>query len=88
VCLPFYISNIETMYIPNVPKIAEPQSEELANALAENARLKKELELARIRDENRKMQEEINRINNPYQLWPYAPVDINKPQVIYCTLEA
>lgn len=77
------------MYVPNVPKIAEPQSEELANALAENARLKKELELARIRDENRKMQEEINRINNPYKLWPYAtPNDINEPQIIYCTLEA
>ena len=43
------------MYIPNTPKIAEPQSEELANALAENERLKKELELARIRDENRRM---------------------------------
>lgn len=76
------------MYIPNVPKIDEPQSKELADALAENARLKKELELARIRDENRKMREEINKINNPYQLWPYAPNDINNPQIIYCTLEA
>lgn len=83
----FYIEKCETMYVPNTPKIDEPQSKELADALAENARLREELELARIRDENRKMQEEINRINNPYQLWPYAPVDINKPQVIYCTLE-
>jgi len=83
-----YISNVETMYVPpNVPKIDEPQSKELADALAENARLRKELELARIRDENRKMQEEINRINNPYQLWPYAPNDIN-PNIVFCTLEA
>ena len=77
------------MYIPNTPKIDEPQSKELADALAENQRLKKELELARVRDENRRMQEEINRINNPYKLWPHAtPNDINNPQIIYCTLEA
>lgn len=73
------------MYIPNTPKIDEPQSEELANALAENQRLKKELELARIRDENRRMQEEINRINNPYKLWPYNhPIDPDTPTIIYC----
>ena len=74
------------MYIPNTPKIDEPQSEELANALAENQRLKKELELARIRDENRRMQEEINRLDHPNQLWPYWPwpTDPYPPQVIYC----
>lgn len=82
-----YISNIETMYIPNVPKIDEPQSKELADALAENARLKKELELARIRDENRKMQEEINRLKWPDKLWPYN-TDPYTPNIVYCTLEA
>ena len=71
------------MYIPNVPKIDEPQSKELAEALAENQRLKKELELARVRDENRRMQEEINRLNWPNKLWPYA--DPYTPQVIYCS---
>lgn len=85
--MPFYISNIETMYIPNVPKIDEPQSKELADALAENARLKKELELARIRDENRKMQEEINRLKWPDKLWPYN-TDPYTPNIGYCTLEA
>ena len=79
----FYIEKCETMYIPNVPKIDEPQSKELADALAENQRLKKELELARIRDENRRMQQEINRLNWPDKLWPYA--DPYTPQIIYCT---
>jgi len=72
------------MYIPNVPKIDEPQSKELADALAENARLKKELELARIRDENRRMQEEINRLKRPDKLWPYN-TDPYTPNIIYCT---
>lgn len=58
----------------------------MADALAENARLRKELELAKIRDENRKIQEEINRINNPYQIWPYNPNDINT-HITYCALE-
>ena len=71
------------MYIPNTPKIVEPQSEELTNALAENARLRKELELARIRDENRKMQEEINRLNWPDKLWPYNTGPYT-PNIIYC----
>lgn len=71
------------MYVPNVPKIDEPQSKELAEALAENQRLKKELELARVRDENRRMQEEINRLNWPNKLWPYA--DPYAPNIIYCS---
>lgn len=70
------------MHIPNVPKIDKPQSKELADALAENQRLKKELELARVRDENRRMQEEINRLNWPDKLRPYA--DPYTPQIIYC----
>ena len=74
------------MYIPNTPKIDEPQSEELANALAENQRLKKELELARIRDENRRMQQEINKLNWPDKLWPYTLpyTDPYTPNIIYC----
>lgn len=71
------------MYVPNVPKIDEPQSKELADALAENARLRKELELAKIRDENRRMQEEINRLNWLDKLWPYA--DPYTPNIIYCS---
>ena len=71
------------MYVPNVPKIDEPQSKELADALAENQRLKNELELAKVRDENRRMQEEINRLNNPNRLWPYA--DPYTSQIIYCS---
>ena len=73
------------MYVPNTPKIDEPQSKELADALAENARLRKELELAKIRDENRRMQEEINRLNWPNKI-PYT--DPYNPNIVYCTLEA
>lgn len=72
------------MYIPNTPQIDEPQSKELSELIAENQRLKKELEKARLRDENRRMQEEINRIDNPYKLWPYKPIDPYTPTIIYC----
>lgn len=73
------------MYIPNTPRIDEPQSKELSELIAENQRLKKELEKARLRDENRRMQEEINRIDNPYKLWPYnSPIDPYTPTIIYC----
>ena len=61
------------------------QDDKLRELEIENARLKRELEEARLRDENRRMQEEIDRLNNPNKLWPYSwPVDPYTPPVIYC----
>ena len=48
-----------------------PYDKELRDLQIENSRLQKELEKARLRDENRRMQEEINRLDHPNQLWPY-----------------
>lgn len=59
---------------------------ELRDLQIENSRLQRELEKARLRDENRRMQEEINRLDHPNQLWPYGPItDPYQPQIIYCS---
>ena len=65
------------MRVPNVPKIDEPQSKELADALAENARLRKELELAELRAENAELKRKIMEKQFPYN--PYNPLSWGLP---------
>lgn len=66
-------------------RIVNNTLDELAELRLENARLKRELEEARLREENRRMQEEIDRLKNPIfpPYNPYGPY--SWPQIVYCS---
>ena len=58
---------------------------ELVEERARNKRLKRLLEFVKLQEENKRLEEEIDRITNPYKYPdPYTPWD-GTSRIVYCS---